>query len=583
MSIFKRTKELKKGSLSNIEVDLISLLFDDVKPCNQKGVIVKSITEDDSSEGFVFRGSSNKVKSDKQGYLYVTVMIPDKKDSQGDFTTKEEIQKACDRFAQGGMILRNDVNHNMQAIPECFVAENYILKTEDKEHYPDSPVGSWVQKIKFNDLNSELWKKVVAGNINGVSLYGRALDDNSSIEVTTKAELTKTINYLKSINDESSKKIAAQLEEKVKTLDEAIKSNTNEKQIKSIEKGIQSLLNTLNKALNTQLPGEPDSTVITKDKEITIGDAKVIMKSEKIELYKALGSVDSGTQINVLNDNLGSQFVDTVVDFSPDDVFTDISVVELNKDEEIDKGIIEDIVLKNAKDGKPSDNAVGEFDLKCPTEILKGVLKLKQETVEFYRDKKGDAEFGAYVEQKLREKIQKALKKLLFNGDRTSTDDSLKGLDGVLVKMKDKAEHFKISKTDKTTLAEVLSNGLKSFSNDALSELSNFQIYCSPKTLLDIQDEYAKRQTAVGDKFLITNDEVTYKGMKIKPRHLPDNEFVMGIMKFIILGYRTDVTVKIEHSGDEWVWRWFVRVRFGTQYISGGLVKRIEITSTTTP
>jgi hypothetical protein len=107
--------------------------------------------------------------------------------------------------------------------------------------------------------------------------------------------------------------------------------------------------------------------------------------------------------------------------------------------------------------------------------------------------------------------------------------------------------------------------------------MDGFKIYCSPKTLLDIQDEIVKRPTPLGDRFLISNDKVYFKGMELKSRFLPDDAFFIGIPKFLLLGYRTDATLKIEHSGREWVWRWFVRVRFGTQYIAGGLIKYFEV------
>jgi hypothetical protein len=336
-------------------------------------------------------------------------------------------------------------------------------------------------------------------------------------------------------------------------------------------------MDTINKAINTTIKSE--HAQIPTEYEVIIGDSKVLVKSEKTELYKAIASVDSGARMNVLSDNLGQQIVDTVVDFSPDDVFTDITVVELGKDEQIDKGFIENIVLKNTKDGGADDKVVGKFNLDCPTEILTGILKLKQETVEFYRDKKGDSAFGAYVEQKLTAKIQKALKKLFFMGDRKSTDEILKGMDGVIKHMSGNAEYETIAKDDKFTYAKHLSKSLKTFTNDALSEIAGFKIYCSPKTLLDIQDEIAKRPTAVGDRFLLNNDKVYFKGMEVKPRFMPDDDFIIGITKFLLLGYRTDATLKIEHSGREWVWRWFVRVRFGTQYIQGGLVKYFKTTA----
>lgn len=72
-------KRLKKGELRNIEVDLISLLFDEVKPANGKGFVAKC-----GELNYIFKGSSVKLKRDEEGRVFVTVMEPAVVDSQGD-------------------------------------------------------------------------------------------------------------------------------------------------------------------------------------------------------------------------------------------------------------------------------------------------------------------------------------------------------------------------------------------------------------------------------------------------------------------------------------------------------------------
>jgi len=580
MSIFKT---LWKGQLKNIDVDLISLLFDEYKPANGKGAVVKC-----SDSYYVGTGSSVKYKADDQGRLFVTVIEADTKDSQGDIATAEEIQKACEAFAKKGMIRKNDINHNMQAIEDCYIAENFILRVADKAHFPDTKLGSWVQVIKFNDTKGELWQKVKSGKFNGVSLYGKAEDHDTegtdSMEKSlerVKSEIISAIKNNDQLTEKQQAEEIAKLESKIKELEGVKKANPNPKgdvTPPDYEKHINGLLATFNKAINTTIKSESvGEGPVPPETEVTIGDTKVLIKSEKAELYKAIADVDSGKAMNILSSNLSEMFVDTVVDFEPETIFADVTVVELTKDEKVDKGFISDLVLRNSADVAGTVPYVGEFDLSCPTEILTGALKLKQDTVEFYRDKKGDAAFGAYVEEKLSQKIQKAIKKLFFMGNRLSADLSLKGLNGIIKHMTGTAEAEDIERFEKFTYAAALSKCLKTFTNDALSEMNNFKIYCSPKTMLDIQDEYARRQTQVGDKFLIANDKVTFKGMEVKTAIMPEDTFIIGISKFMILGYRTDATLKIEHSGDTWEWKWNVRVRFGTQYIPGGLVKLFNI------
>ncbi len=183
MNIFgNKTRIIQKGELRNVEVELVSLLFDEMNPANQKGFVVKNA----SGRSFEHKINSTKFKSETsgtQGRLYVTLMEPNIHDSQGDYYTREEIQKSCDHFAKHGLVGKCDVNHNMQPVPEFAVVENYILKNSDREHFPDAKVGSWVQVLKCEDLESELWQKVEKGEFNGVSIYGRA-DDYRSAEAS---------------------------------------------------------------------------------------------------------------------------------------------------------------------------------------------------------------------------------------------------------------------------------------------------------------------------------------------------------------------------------------------------------------
>lgn len=571
--LFKRKKTIQKGELSDINVELVSLLFDDMKPANRKGFVAKS-----GDQKAVLKGYSIKYKSeetDGEGRIYVTVYEPGVKDAQGDSATAEEIQKACENFSKKGMLKKNDVNHDMSPVQDCYIAQNYILKTEDKAHFPDTKIGAWVQVIKFDNLDSDLWKKVKAGKFNGVSLYGEAEDSaNTEVYNQMKSELQKAIEAIKKNDDPSSAQAVKQLQKQLDELEKNHQENKTDDQIKQIQKGFETIFTMLNKAVNIKIKDESEPE--EKDRTLIFGGDKVTMKAEKKELYKALADVDSGSATQILTDSLGQQFIDSVIDAGTDDVLTDISVVELGKDESIDKGLIEDIILKNTKDGAADAQAVLTADIDCPTEILTAELELGSDTVEFYKDKKGEAEFGAYVEGKLVAKTKKAVCILLFRGDRASATAKFKGLDGIIKKMTGSDEEASISITDYPTYAERLSAMLQEFSEDALAEIENFVVYVSAHTYLKIQDEIAARKTDRSDGFLLENGKVTFKGMPVKPRNMPDTYYIMGIAKFIILGYRTDVKLKIEHSGSTWKWHWFLRVRFGTAYVPGGLVQMFK-------
>jgi hypothetical protein len=211
-----KSRIVKKGELRNVEVELVSLLFDEMNPANQKGFVVKNA----SGRSLEHKINSTKFKSEtsgSQGRLYVTLMEPNIHDSQGDYYTREEIQKSCDHFAKHGLVGKCDVNHNMQPVPEFTVVENYILKTSDREHFPDAKVGSWVQVLKCENLQSDLWQKIEKGEFNGVSIYGRA-DDYRSAE----ASLTEIKNELNSLRKVAEHNKNSELQKGIKAISEKI-------------------------------------------------------------------------------------------------------------------------------------------------------------------------------------------------------------------------------------------------------------------------------------------------------------------------------------------------------------------------
>ncbi len=564
----KKKRTLMKGQLHNVDVELVSLLFDDMKPANQKGAVIKS--QDGKEHAYV--RSTAKFKSDDQGRLYVTVMEPDTVDAQGDTCTKEEIQKACDRFSRKGMVGKNDVNHNFHTINDCFVAENSILKAKDPEHYPDTKVGSWVQTIKFDNLGSEYWQKVKKGDFNGVSLYGFERPEDSNPEL---AKLQRTVEQLENVkNDLVSKQKGAEFQPAIDEINQQIQkarsATSNEKTnmlIKGLQKSVEDVGKMLTKAISKSLPGEPEET--PDDRKVIIDGAEIVIKAGHRELYKGFADVDSGKSMNMLTENMAGLFVDEVVTSKPGDTFSDISVVLLNKDEKIDAGIIEDILLTNSLDGTPAGQTVGENDVSCPTSILLAEFSLAQTTVEFYTEKYGAEAFGAYVNQHLVKKTEKALRLLLFKGDRESSTDKLKALDGVLEQASDASAITDVNPTTYDTWSERFEQVLLTFSDDMLEEKEGFVIYVSHKDHIRIAAEIAARPTQLGDKLLMEGGKISYGGIPVKERLLPDNYIVAGLAKFIILGVRADVELKKEHHGSDWKWHFYLRLRAGITYVNG--------------
>ena len=234
-------------------------------------------------------------------------MVPEIEDAQGDFYSSEEIQKAGDYFSRHGMVGKNDINHNNHPVEDFSVAENYILKTADAEHFPDIKLGAWVQVLKCDNLANPLWKKVENDEFNGVSIYGRA-DDFGETAETLKAirkEIAGLRELQKSLNDTERQQeletAIGELESKVSKLENGLGDSSLRDVVKSIEKSLNSLSASMSRAISKSIPGEPSDD--TGDHEVLINGQKVLVKASHREIYKGIADVDSGKAMNILTPN----------------------------------------------------------------------------------------------------------------------------------------------------------------------------------------------------------------------------------------------------------------------------------------
>jgi len=564
-------RRIEKGNLRNVDVDLISLLFDDMKPANMRGAVVKSA---DGKQGKIL-GATAKFKSEtvgNEGLLYVTVMEPDVVDSQGDTYTSEEVKKAAYHFAKKGLVGKNDVNHNNQPVPEFVIAESYILKTEDKEHFPATKPGAWVAVLKCENLASDLWQKVVKGQFNGVSIAGFAEDaapatNNSALVEELKAQMESIRKALGNNPNPDTNKVLDTMQARINELEKADESSATQELIKSFTNEIKELNVSITKAISKSLKGEPKEG--GGDTEVMIDGAKVVVKSTHREIYKGIADVDSGKAMNILTPNTTSLFIDEVIGSQPGDTLSDITVVPLIKDEKIDSGLIADLVFTNSLDEAAAAQAVSTRDITCTTGILNAEFTLGRDVVEFYKDKYGEEAFGAYVEQHIAKKAEKAIRLLLFRGDRDSDTPALAGLNGIIKQATTASAVTTIDEETNVNWDEKFEAALLAFSDAMLEDQENFKFYVSHKDLVRIRAELARRETNAGDRFLLEGGNVSFAGIPVKPRLMPDNYIIGGLPKFIILGYRTDAELKVEHHGSDWKYHWYIRVRPGITYVDG--------------
>lgn len=236
-----------------------------------------------------------------------------------------------------------------------------------------------------------------------------------------------------------------------------------------------------------------------------------------------------------------------------------------------------DLVFLNSLDSTPAGQNVGTLDITCPTGILTAEMRLSKDTIEFYRDKYGEEAFGAYVEQHIAKKSEKAVRLLLFQGDRVSSTAKLKALDGIVRQATAVGAVTNLSKATYATWASRFEALLLAFSDEMLEEQENFVIYTAHRDLVRLRDELANRQTNAGDRLLLEGGKVSFAGIPIKGRLLPENYLVAGLPKFIILGYRTDAEMFWQLLGD-WKYHCYIRLRAGFIHIPG-FVKVFKITT----
>jgi hypothetical protein len=302
------------------------------------------------------------------------------------------------------------------------------------------------------------------------------------------------------------------------------------------------------------------------DEEIVIKGEKIVVKEYHREIEKSFSQNGDPESMRLLPENLASQFVDETLDTIMDDTLTEITVAEMTKDNKLDVGLIDDLILVNELDGEPSAQTISASELTITPGILKGEMKLARTTVEAYKDKYGEAAYVAYVLRKLGNKALKALKKLLFKGDRDSETSTLAALDGVIALATDGSAVTSVDSTTYQTWATRIQYALKQFGEDVLEHMDNFVIYVSNKDLIDIRAEAEASKNAKGSRLVVDGAKVYFDGIQIKGRFMTQNYMIIGLPKFIIIGVRTDAEVARRFI--PWFYHWYIRLRAGITYVA---------------
>ena len=155
--------------LRNIDVQYISLVK---SGANRKHIIVKS-PDYEEGQGTISRLIKIEKVDPVKHMVYGLVYSPndiDSTDTDDEFVTEVEIEKACERFMKQGLTPNVDVAHSWKKEDGAFIRESWIVKSGDPM-FPDEG-GAWAVGIKVE--KEELWGMVEAKEIAGLSLGGFA-------------------------------------------------------------------------------------------------------------------------------------------------------------------------------------------------------------------------------------------------------------------------------------------------------------------------------------------------------------------------------------------------------------------------
>lgn len=110
-------------------------------------------------------------KSTKEELKQVTyiAMLPDEVDLHGDYTSAEEVRKACENFNRSAK--RANLFH-MQMTDKFEVIESYLSPTDFVLDDKFVKKGTWLMTLQVKD--DQLWDLVKSGEINGISIGAMA-------------------------------------------------------------------------------------------------------------------------------------------------------------------------------------------------------------------------------------------------------------------------------------------------------------------------------------------------------------------------------------------------------------------------
>jgi DNA adenine methylase len=111
-------------------------------------------------------------RAEEEHYTLGVVLEPDVVDAQNDRYSKEEVRRACHRFAE--FYLNAGLMHRELANGRIVILENYLAPCDFvAENGEPVKEGTWLQGRGYRD--DEIWQKIKNGELTGLSIGGSAI------------------------------------------------------------------------------------------------------------------------------------------------------------------------------------------------------------------------------------------------------------------------------------------------------------------------------------------------------------------------------------------------------------------------
>ena len=171
-------KIAKAYAMSNAKISFVSLVN---KAANKKQFLITKAEDGTAS----FQTYGRILKADTETH-YVTGIVyePMVEDTQGNYMTEEEIQKAAYWFAKNGNQV--DLQHSFEALEGAAVVESYVAKCDEEIEGQAVKKGTWLMTVEVTD--PEVFDKIQKGELTGFSMGGIGTYSEEDVDIGKSAE-----------------------------------------------------------------------------------------------------------------------------------------------------------------------------------------------------------------------------------------------------------------------------------------------------------------------------------------------------------------------------------------------------------